>query len=500
MLWQYKGSRVVHFITIIHLLYPLAVYQHMILDHNLSKLSFKMTEDSTPITLQIFFNGSPHTITVDANDKVSAVCDAMSSLVGINPNALCVFSETWVGALQHNTLLKYFHVQDGTRMYCFGSNGVAAVTRAEVNGSIDDLDENGMLKGDILATGVENIGNTCFFGAAVQCLFRCTVLRTVLLYMLPARSLEHCDPFVRALASSFHILDRRQTTVNPEELLTLFGTLHTTLIKKQLGVYTMQDSQEALNHIINDLSLALPVSALGVMNDAGHSVKDYLELRNAMISSLNNGNTDNSVIDCLFNIRVEYHINEIGQKPDSFDSKYFLNINITDKCYSLLDQLDKEMGEEEITINGEQHRRISRFSFLPPYLFVVINRFLWEEQAQRRLKINRRFTFPFTIDMYRYCSTGLQTSLDSIAVEKDGKSTSTVGSADYSLISVIAHRGLSADSGHYITFSRVKDNLWVKLNDANVTEVTSDDIEALAGGSPTFVAYVLLYEYVGIGL
>lgn len=470
------------------------------MDYRFSKLSFKMTEDSTPITLQIFFNGSPHTVTVDANDKVSAVCTAMSPLVGINPNALCVFSETWVGALQHNTPLKYFHVEDGTRMYCFGSNSVAAVTRAEVSGTIDDLDADGMLKEDVLASGVENVGNTCFFGAAIQCLFRCTVLRTVLLYMLPARQLGHCDLFVRALASSFHTLDKKQTAVNPEELLTLFGTLHESLIKKHLGMYTMQDSQETLSHIVNDLSLALPVSSLGVINNAGHSVKDYLELRNAMLSSLENGSPDNSVIDCLFNMKVEYHIDKIGQKPDSVDSKYFLGINITEKCYSLMDQLDKEMGEEEIIINEEQHKRISRFSFLPPYLFVVINRFLWEEQAQRRLKINRRFTFPFTIDLYRYCSTGLQTSLDSVAAENDGKGAPTVGSADYSLVSVIAHHGLSADHGHYITFSRVKDNLWVKLNDANVTEVTSDDIEALAGGSPTFVAYVLLYEYKGIVL
>lgn len=459
-----------------------------------------MSKDNTSITLQVYFNGSPHTITVNADDNVSAVCAAVSPFVGVNPDALCVFSETWVGALSHSSPLKCFRIHDNTRLYCFGSNGVAAVMRAEVNETTDGLDEKGLLKEEVVASGVENIGNTCFFGAALQCLFRCTVLRTVLLYMLPARSLEHCDLFVRALTSSFHILDKKQTTVNPKELLTLFGTLHPSLIRPQLGGYTMQDAQETLSQILNDLSLALPVSSLGVMNTAGNLAKDYLELRNAMLSSLENGRAENSVVDCLFNMKIEYHTDEIGSRPDSTDSKYFLSINLTDKCYSLLDQLDKEMGEEEITINGEQHKRISRFSFLPPYLFIVINRFLWEEQAQRRLKINRRFTFPFTIDLYRYCSAGLQASLDSLATEPEGKPASTIGSADYSLVSVIAHHGLSADSGHYITFSRIKDNLWAKLNDANVTEVTADDIEALAGGSPTFVAYVLLYEYTAIGL
>ncbi|EFO64468.1 Ubiquitin carboxyl-terminal hydrolase 14 [Giardia lamblia P15] len=459
-----------------------------------------MSKDSVPITLQVFFNGSPYTVTVNANDNVSAICAAISPLVGVNPNALCIFSETWVGALQHDVPLTYFRVQKDTKIYCFGSNEVAAVTRAEVNGTIDGLDGDGMFKEEILASGVENVGNTCFFGAALQCLFRCTVLRTALLYMLPARALEHCDLFVRALSSAFQTLDKRQTTVNPKELLTLFGALHTSLIKPQLNGYAMQDAQETLSQILNDLSLALPVSSLGVMNNAGYLAKDYLELRSAMLSSLEDGSSENSVVDCLFNMKVEYHTDEIGQKPVSTDSKYFLSINLTEKCYSLLDQLDKEMGEEEIIINGEQHKRISRFNFLPPYLFVVINRFLWEEQAQRRLKINRRFTFPFTIDLYRYCSAGLQTSLDSLASEREDASASTIGSANYFLVSVIAHHGLSAESGHYITFSRIKDNLWVKLNDASVTEVTTEDIEALAGGSPTFVAYVLLYEYTAIGL
>lgn len=158
------------------------------------------------------------------------------------------------GALQHDIPLTYFHVQNGTKIYCFGSNEVAAVTRAEVNGTIDDLDGDGALKEEILASGIENVGNTCFFGAALQCLFRCTVLRTVLLYMLPARALEHCDLFVRALSSAFQTLDKKQTAVNPKELLTLFGTLHPSLIKPQLNGYAMQDAQETLSQVLNDLS------------------------------------------------------------------------------------------------------------------------------------------------------------------------------------------------------------------------------------------------------
>ncbi|KAF2404319.1 ubiquitin carboxyl-terminal hydrolase 6 [Trichodelitschia bisporula] len=79
----------------------------------------------------------------------------------------------------------------------------------------------------------------------------------------------------------------------------------------------------------------------------------------------------------------------------------------------------------------------------------------------------------------------------------------------YELRGVVAHQGISADSGHYTAFIKKQgrkdpktgklkeeDGKWWWFNDDKVTEVDYDRIESLAGGGQSHSALILLYRAV----
>lgn len=77
----------------------------------------------------------------------------------------------------------------------------------------------------------------------------------------------------------------------------------------------------------------------------------------------------------------------------------------------------------------------------------------------------------------------------------------------YELRGVVTHQGASADSGHYTAYVKKtgdvdpktgkrgeEDGNWWWFNDEKVTEVTSDKVDALAGGGEYHSALILLYK------
>jgi len=74
----------------------------------------------------------------------------------------------------------------------------------------------------------------------------------------------------------------------------------------------------------------------------------------------------------------------------------------------------------------------------------------------------------------------------------------------YELCAMVTHKGASADSGHYIGWTRKDDGEvkpigeeeWFKFDDDKVSVVTADKILNMDGGGEDSVAYILLYRSV----
>ncbi|KAI1392186.1 cysteine proteinase [Hypoxylon trugodes] len=92
-----------------------------------------------------------------------------------------------------------------------------------------------------------------------------------------------------------------------------------------------------------------------------------------------------------------------------------------------------------------------------------------------------------------------------------GKDDGANQSGLYELRGVVTHQGASADSGHYTAYvkkaapvdpktgkRKEEDGKWWWFNDDKVSEVTSDKIEALAGGGESHSALILLYRAIAL--
>jgi ubiquitin carboxyl-terminal hydrolase 14 len=68
----------------------------------------------------------------------------------------------------------------------------------------------------------------------------------------------------------------------------------------------------------------------------------------------------------------------------------------------------------------------------------------------------------------------------------------------YKLTGVLTHKGRSADSGHYVAWTRQKDGSWMLFDDDQLTHKTDEDVLALCGGGDWHMAYLLMYEAVRV--
>jgi len=81
--------------------------------------------------------------------------------------------------------------------------------------------------------------------------------------------------------------------------------------------------------------------------------------------------------------------------------------------------------------------------------------------------------------------------VDNVDVDVDNKELET---GYYELIGLVTHKGLSANSGHYIGYVKTEKRGWLKFDDENVTEINEQDLKNLYGGGQWQMAYELFYR------
>merc|ERR1712070_1329473 len=95
------------------------------------------------------------------------------------------------------------------------------------------------------------------------------------------------------------------------------------------------------------------------------------------------------------------------------------------------------------------------------------------------------------------CSTAAPTeeAQDVAMTEADSKVGKRL-TGHYDLVSVLTHKGRSADSGHYIAFiKREKEGDWVSYDDDKPSSKKEEEVLFLSGGGPDHdMAYLCVYK------
>lgn len=162
---------------------------------------------------------------------------------------------------------------------------------------------------------------------------------------------------------------------------------------------------------------------------------------------------------------------------------------------------------------------------LPPYLTIQMVRFYYKADIQQKAKILRKVAFPLILDLYDLCDAALKEQLNGprlafkeaediqagVSSNKkqkvDGDDTIEKPEVDiaahagaltgrYELIGVLTHKGRSADSGHYVSWTKhhTTDGQWVQFDDDKMILRKDEEVLALSGGGDWHMAYLLLYK------
>lgn len=121
-----------------------------------------------------------------------------------------------------------------------------------------------------------------------------------------------------------------------------------------------------------------------------------------------------------------------------------------------------------------------------------------DETLQAELKKNREIKVALDDKKLGLKSLSKKTEDPNAMDEEKSSDDMKVFTGRYELVALITHQGRTADSGHYIGWTRRENDpkKWIKFDDATVTEVSEDDVKNLTGGGDWHMGYLCFYRQV----
>ena len=330
--------------------------------------------------------------------------------------------------------------------------------------------------------GLVNIGNTCYFNTALQCLYNVNDLNNYLLFNKEFKSELRKDsiekPFTLSYYETYQIL-LSNNYIKPVPLLKQMLILcHQRNIPCRLG--NQEDSQEYLLYILDFIHESLKHSI-----DFKYEIKISNDLDKQLLKSSkiwnNSIKDDYSIIVNLFYGQFMYDIYTEDDTEKSLSRTYekfnSISLPITDDTKNIYDCFNVYIHtifngenqyyyeEEDKKINAIRKCMIWR---LPKYLILSFKRFNYGNR-----KNNQEIQFPINdLNLSEY--THLYNKYKS----------------SYDLISIGCHRG-GTEGGHYYSITRKSENIWFLYNDESVSKIS--DINKAISNVLNDV-YILIYK------
>ena len=324
----------------------------------------------------------------------------------------------------------------------------------------------------IVSNGLRNVGNTCYMNAQLQCAFHIPAVRDIVLSSPPTTTQQQQQQ--QTLPSDDNNDDEIEIS---QEQQPQHVTTEALLSLKELFEGMVQTVEE------NSFSVYKPFSFCKRLGIEPMIQQDSQEFWKLLLPAV-----ESEKLSDLYKGVYEDYISALdgsGRERRRDDVFLDLSLDVTSSS-TLLDSLKESFGEPELLSNAEgngwrpekgadkvdAHKGLSLVAKgLPPILQFHLKRFNYDWQTDTTTKLNKRFTFPKSLDLAPIC-------IDKIENE-DSKI------AEYKLQAVVVHMG-EYGVGHYYSYVRpdIESNTWYRFNDDNVEEVTFNDVKMDAfGGS-----------------
>eukprot|EP00088_Acartia_fossae_P014856 TRINITY_DN1800_c0_g1_i6.p1 TRINITY_DN1800_c0_g1~~TRINITY_DN1800_c0_g1_i6.p1 ORF type:complete len:510 (-),score=166.84 TRINITY_DN1800_c0_g1_i6:327-1856(-) len=440
----------------------------------------------------------------------------MFALTGVQPERQKIMLK---GAILGDTSWEKVKLRDNAMVLMMGTKDEDMPTLpVEKTKFVEDMDEHELNKALEMPAGLQNLGNTCYMNAVIQCLKSVPELKTSLGNYTGRVNLTQgsdAESITAALRDLYKTMDTG-STVPPIIMLQVLHTAFPMFAERgEQGGYQQQDANECWIQILKMLQQKTQPSEESSKSNA---VDQFLG------------------IEC----ETEMKCAESDEEPVKKEVEKFLLFN----CYidkdvkylhtGLKNRLQETGLEKHSEVLGRnaQYTKSLAITRLPGYLTITMMRFQFKQKEAVNAKILKDIKFPVMLDMFDMCSPQLQEKLKPMRtkfkdyedwlVETAGKAKGkgeatrkekqsqdlpleecedwsfpddkgSNNSGYYSLQAVLTHKGRSSNSGHYVGWVRQKGDTWLKCDDDEVSPVHEEDVLKLSGGGDWHTAYILLY-------
>jgi len=455
---------------------------------------------------------------VEANtDEEPMVFKAqMFALTGVQPERQKIMLK---GAILGDSSWEKVKLRDNAMVLMMGTRDEDMPTMpVEKTKFLEDMDEREINKALEMPAGLQNLGNTCYMNAVIQCLKSVQELRTSLSSYTGRVNISQgsdAECITAALRDLYKTMDTGATVPPLIMLQVLHNAFPMFAERGEQGGYQQQDANECWYQMLKMLqqkTAPLPES------DKSSAVDQFLG------------------IEC----ETELKCVESDDEPVKKDVEKFLLFNCyIDKDVKYLHTgLKNRLLESGLEKHSEVLSRNAQFvktlaiTRLPGYLTITMMRFQFKQKEAVNAKVLKDIKFPVMLDMFDMCSSELKEKLKPMRTKfKDyedwlvetagrskGKGEATKqeklaqdlpmeqienwsfeddkgsnNSGYYSLQAVLTHKGRSSNSGHYVGWVKQKGDIWLKCDDDEVSPVHEEDVLKLSGGGDWHTAYILLY-------